>query len=105
MKNREHKQSQLSKGITKDPHRLGSNKMGKIQKSQVGQQIILRKPTHDNIWIYQLKQVCKRTIPQQSKQGQSQKSKQTHNEKQNNNTNKAQNTRYEVRKWEPIPFS
>ena len=48
MKNREHKQSQLSKGITKDPHRLGSNKMGKIQKSQVGQQIILGKPTQEN---------------------------------------------------------
>ena len=29
MKNREHKQSWLSKGITKDPHGLGSNKMGK----------------------------------------------------------------------------
>ena len=37
MKNREHKQSQLSKGITKDPHGLGSNKIGKIQKSQIGQ--------------------------------------------------------------------
>ena len=48
MKNKEHKQSQLSKGITKDPHKLGSNKMGKRQKSQIGQQIILRKPTHDN---------------------------------------------------------
>ena len=36
MKNREHKQSQLSKGITKDRHGLGSNKMGKIQKSQIG---------------------------------------------------------------------
>ena len=48
MKDREHKQSQLSKGITKDPHRLGLNKIGKIQKSQIGQQIILRKPTHDN---------------------------------------------------------
>ena len=53
--------------------------MGKIQKSQSGQQIILRKPTHDNTWIYQLKQVRIRTIPQQTKQGQSQKSKQTHN--------------------------
>ena len=53
--------------------------MGKIQKSQIGQQIILRKPTHDNTWIYRLKQVHIRTIPQQSKQGQSQKSKQTHN--------------------------
>ena len=48
MKNRDHKQFQLSKCITKDPHGLGSNKMGKIQKSQIGQQIILRKPTHDN---------------------------------------------------------
>ena len=109
-KNIEHKQSQLSKGITKDPHELGSKKMGKIQKSQSGQQIILRKPTHDNTWIYQLKQVRIRTIPQQTKQGQSQKSKQTHNEKkQNNNTNihenEVQNTSYEVRKWEPIPFS
>ena len=47
-KNREHKHSQLSKGITKDPHGLGSNKMGKILKSQIGQQIILREPTHDN---------------------------------------------------------
>ena len=81
MKDREHKQSQLSKGITKDPHRLGSNKMGKIQKSQIGQQIILRRPTHNNTWIYQLKQVRIRKIPQQSKQGQSQKSKQTHNGK------------------------
>ena len=113
-KNIEHKQSQLSKGITKDPLELGSNKMGKIQKSQIGQQIILRKPTHDNTWIYQLKQVHIRTIPQQSKQGQSQKSKQTHNKKQNKkkqniNTNihenEVQNTRYDVRKWEPIPFS
>ena len=78
-KNIEHKQSQLSKGITKDPHELGSKKMGKIQKSQSGQQIILRKPTHDNTWIYQLKQVRIRTIPQQTKQGQSKKSKQTHN--------------------------
>ena len=43
MKNKEHKQSQLSKGITKDRHGLGSNKMGKIQKSQIGQQIILRR--------------------------------------------------------------
>ena len=38
-----------------------------------------------------------------------QKPKQTHNEKQNINTNihenEAQNTRYEVRKWEHIPFS
>ena len=48
MKNREHKQSKLSKGITKDPHGLGSNKKGKRQKSQIEQQIILRKPTHDN---------------------------------------------------------
>ena len=54
MKNREHKQSQQSKGITKDPHGLGLNKMGKrnqhmiIHKSQIGQQIILRKLTHDN---------------------------------------------------------
>ena len=62
--------------------------MSKILKSQIGQQIILRKPTHDNTWIYQLKQVRIRTIPQQTKQGQSQKSKQTHNKKrQNNNTN------------------
>ena len=54
MKNREHKQSQQSKGITKDPHGLGSNKMGKrnqhmiIHESQIRQQIILRKPTQDN---------------------------------------------------------
>ena len=54
MKNIEHKQSQQSKDITKDSHRLGSNKMGKrnqhmiIHKSQIGQQIILRKLTHDN---------------------------------------------------------
>ena len=51
----------------------------------------------------------KNNTPQQSKQGQSQKLKQTHNEKQNINTNihenEAQNTKYEVRKWEPIPFS
>ena len=55
--------------------------MGKILKSQIGQQIILREPTHDNTWIYQLKQVRVRTIPQQTKQGESQKSKQTHNKK------------------------
>ena len=48
MKNREHKQSQLSKGIIKDPHGLGSNKVGKRQKSQIEQHIILRKLTHDN---------------------------------------------------------
>ena len=44
-----------------------------IHESQIRQQIILRKPTHDNTWIYQSKQVFIRTIPQQSKQGQSQK--------------------------------
>ena len=48
-----------------------------IHESQIMQQIILRKPTQDNTWIYQPKQVCIGTIPQQSKQGQSQKKKET----------------------------
>ena len=78
--NREHKR----------PTGLGSNKISKrnqhmiIHESQIRQHIILRKPTHDNTWIYQPKQVRTGTILQQSKQGQSKKkkkTKQTHNEK------------------------
>ena len=46
-------QNEITKS-TKDPHGLGSNKMGKrnqhmiIHESQIRQQIILRKPTQEN---------------------------------------------------------
>ena len=69
--NREHKR----------PTGLGSNKIRKrnqhmiIHESQIRQHIILRKPTHDNTWIYLPKQVRTGTILQQSKQGQSKKKK------------------------------